>query len=117
MRCLKKDGNLKIIGFETVRRNWSPLAKEMQEKVLRLILHEKVAEAIQYVKKTIDELRKGEVAAEKLILKMQITRELSSYSSFAPHVKIAGEMQQRDQPVGPGNSRAIHNRNWKRADP
>ena len=99
---LKKDGNIKIIGFETVRRNWSPLAKEMQEKVLRLILQEKVAEAIQYVKKTIDELRKGEIAADKLVLKMQITRELSSYSSFAPHVKIAGEMQQRGQPAGPG---------------
>jgi len=92
---LRKDGSLKITGFETVRRNWSPLAKEVQEKVLELVLQEKVQEALKYVKDTIKELRSGKVALERLILKTQITRELSSYSSFAPHVKVAQEMKER----------------------
>lgn len=99
---LRKDGTVKITGFETVRRNWSILAKEVQKKVLELVLQEKVGDALQYVKKTIKDLRKGEVDLGKLILKTQITRELSSYSSFSPHVKIAQEMKERGSSVSPG---------------
>ncbi|MEK6809746.1 MAG: DNA polymerase domain-containing protein, partial [Nanoarchaeota archaeon] len=99
---LRQDGSLKITGFETVRRNWSLLAKEVQEKVLRLVLQEKADEALRYVKNTIKELRSGKVVLDKLILKTQITRDLSSYSSFAPHVKVAQEMKKRGEKVDAG---------------
>lgn len=99
---LRKDGTLKITGFETVRRNWSPLSKDVQEKVLELVLQEKVSEALRYVKDTIKELRSGKVTMKKLILKTQITRELSSYSSFAPHVKVAQEMKERGENIEAG---------------
>ena len=99
---LRNDGSLKITGFETVRRNWSPLSKEIQEKVLELVLQEKVQEALKYVKDTIKELRSGKVNLDRLILKTQITRELSSYSSFAPHVKVAQEMKERGENVEAG---------------
>ena len=99
---LRKDGSLKITGFETVRRNWSPLSKDVQEKVLELVLQEKVSDALKYVKDTIKELRSGKVELAKLILKTQITRELSSYSSFAPHVKVAQEMKEKGEIVDAG---------------
>src|SRR3989344_2860570 len=99
---LRKDGTLKITGFETVRRNWSPLSKEVQEKVLGLVLQEKVQEALKYVKSIVKELRSGEITIKKLILKTQITRELSSYSSYAPHVKVAQEMKERGEKVDAG---------------
>ena len=99
---LRKDGSLKITGFETVRRNWSPLSKEVQKKVLELVLQEKVQEALKYVKDTIKELRGGKMPLDRLILKTQITRELSSYSSFAPHVKVAQEMKQKGEIVDAG---------------
>ena len=99
---LRKDGSLKITGFETVRRNWSPLSKEVQKKVLELVLQEKVQEALKYVKDTIKELRVGKMPLDRLILKTQITRELSSYSSFAPHVKVAQEMKQKGEIVDAG---------------
>ncbi len=99
---LRKDGSLKITGFEAVRRNWSLLAKEVQKKVLELVLQEKVAEALHYVKETIKQLRTGSIALDKLVLKTQITREISGYSSFSPHVKIAQEMKERGSPVSPG---------------
>lgn len=99
---LRKDGSLKITGFETVRRNWSPLSKDLQEKVLDLVLQEKVQEALKYVKDTIKELRGGKVPMEKLILKTQITRDINSYSSFAPHVKVAQEMKEKGEIVDAG---------------
>ena len=99
---LRKDGTLKITGFETVRRNWSPLSKEVQEKVLEMVLQEKVQEALKYVKDMVKELRGGKVGLDRLILKTQITRELSSYSSFSPHVKVAQEMQAKGESVEAG---------------
>ena len=37
---LGKDGKLKIRGFETVRRDWCPLARETQNKIIRLVLND-----------------------------------------------------------------------------
>ncbi len=101
---IKEDGSMKITGFEMVRRNWSIFAKEVQEEVLSLVLNNKNEEAVQYVKQKIEELRKGEVPISKLIIKTQITRELSKYSSISPHVKIAQKLADRGMRIVPGMS-------------
>ena len=51
---LQKDNTLKIRGFETVRRDWCNLARELQNNVIQMILkfgNEK--KALKYVKKII----------------------------------------------------------------
>ena len=99
---IRSDGTLKITGFETVRRNWSSLAKEVQEKVLRLVLEGKVDEALQYVKEIVTELHNGKIEISKLIIKTQITRELHQYTSLGPHVIVAKKMEERGERVIPG---------------
>lgn len=95
-------GNVKITGFETVRRNWSVLAKDVQERVLTLVLDGRKEEALDYVKNVIKELKEGKLPLEKLILKTQITRELSSYSSVGPHVYVAKELEKKGEKIFPG---------------
>ncbi|MBU0457043.1 MAG: DNA-directed DNA polymerase [Nanoarchaeota archaeon] len=99
---LSKSGNVKITGFESVRRNWSELAKEIQKKVLNLVLLDNVAEAIQYVKDVVADLKKGKISLNKLILKTQLTRDLSYYTSIGPHVKVARELVAKGEEVLPG---------------
>ncbi len=99
---IRSDGTLKITGFETVRRNWSSLAKEVQEKVLRLVLEDKVDAALQYVKEIVADLNNGKIELSKLIIKTQITRELHQYSSLGPHVIVAKRMEERGERVIPG---------------
>ncbi len=99
---LSEDGRLKIKGFETVRRNWSSLAKEAQEEVLSLVLNDNAQEAISYVRNLVQDLKKGKIAPAKLLLKMQITKEISEYASFGPHVKIAQEMRDKGMDIFPG---------------
>ena len=93
---------MKITGFETVRRNWSLLAKELQEKVLELVLNDKKDEALEYVKEVVKKLRNGEIKKEKLIIKTQITKELQSYSSIGPHVAVALRLLEQGVKVSPG---------------
>ncbi|MBU0470222.1 MAG: DNA-directed DNA polymerase [Nanoarchaeota archaeon] len=99
---ISKEGKIKITGFESVRRNWSALAKEVQRTVLRLVLQDKVEEAVKQVKEVVKDLKKGNVSLEKLILKTQITRELSQYSSIGPHVKVANDLVKKGFEVLPG---------------
>ncbi len=99
---ITNDGALKITGFESVRRNSSDLAKEVQQTVLRLILQDKISDALAYVKKIVAELKNGRVELGKLVIKTQITRELSHYASVGPHVKVARDMAARGDQVGAG---------------
>jgi len=100
---MNEKGNLKIRGFETVRRNWSHIAKEVQEKVLKTILKEKDSEkAFNYVKGVVQQLRKKEVTIEKVIIHTQLKKEISSYDTVGPHVAVANRMKDKGIQVGPG---------------
>src|SRR3989344_4659567 len=67
-----------------------------------MVLQETVLEALKYVKDTGKEFRGGNVTFDRLVLKTQITRDLSSYSSFSCHVKVAQEMQAKGESVEAG---------------
>jgi DNA polymerase elongation subunit (family B) len=99
---LAENGEMKITGFETVRRNWSPIAKEVQEEVLHLVLEDRKEEALVYVKDIVKELKKGEIDLNKLIIKTQITKDLASYSSIGPHVAVALRLLEQGVKVSPG---------------
>jgi len=97
------EGKLKIRGFETVRRDWCNLAREVQNKVLEKILREgNEKSALQYVKKIINKIKNREIEKSKLIIRTQLKKPLSEYLSEGPHVTIARKMQQQDMPVDVG---------------
>ena len=99
---IRKDGSIKITGFETVRRNWSIFAKEVQKEVLTLVLNNEREKAVEYIKNKIAELKEMNVPISKLILKTQITRELEKYSTVNPHVLVAKKMAEKGIRIVPG---------------
>ncbi|MCH8004572.1 MAG: ribonuclease H-like domain-containing protein [Nanoarchaeota archaeon] len=101
---IDEKGILKIKGFESVRRNWSLIAKEVQEKVLNVILKEHNDEkAFEYVKKVIDDLRNKRIPLEKVIIHTQLQKEISDYDSRGPHVAVAQRLKNKGINVGPGS--------------
>ena len=51
---INENGKIKVRGFETVRRDWSFISREIQNKVLKIILEEKdLQKALNYVKERI----------------------------------------------------------------
>jgi len=94
---------MKIRGFETVRRNWSRIGKDVQEHVLSIILKDGDGrKAFSYVKEIIEKLRKKQIPLEKLTIFTQLQKELDSYSSVGPHVAVAQRMKELGRVVGPG---------------
>ncbi len=98
------DGKIKIRGFETVRRDWSYLAREVQSKVLKIVLEEgSLEKAFEYVTKIIDDLRKGKVNIEELAIQTQLKKPLGSYDLKGPHVAVAQKMKKAGYEVRVGS--------------
>lgn len=100
-----EDGKIKIKGFETVRRNFSKIGKQVQMKVIEIILKENDKEkALKYVKEKINQLRNHEIPIEKLIISTQLTKDVNGYGNLGPHVVIAQKMIQKGKNVSAGSS-------------
>lgn len=98
---MDSDGEMKITGFEFVRRDWSPIAKNIQEKVLRKVLENKPKEAAELVKETISRLKNGEVPVEELKIYTTLTKEPEKYESTAPHVEAVKKARKRGKEIEP----------------
>lgn len=100
---LKENGELKIVGFEKVRRDWSNLAKEVQERVILEVLNKNLDGAVQFVRKVIEELKNKKVPMEKLAIHTQITKSLKKYDILAPHTEAAKKAIERGVQISPGD--------------
>ena len=100
---LSEKGNLKIRGFETVRRNWSLVAKETQEEVLNIILRENnPKKAVEHVRQIIRNLRNRKIPVEKAIIRMQLVKDLLDYTAKGPHVAAAQRLKNKGVVIGSG---------------
>ncbi|MBU1120287.1 MAG: DNA-directed DNA polymerase [archaeon] len=98
------EGNLKIVGFEYVRRDWAVVAKETQKRVIELVLKEgKPEKAIEEVKEKIKRLREGKTPKKELVIYTQIKKPLSQYESIGPHVSAARKAIKKGKNLGIGS--------------
>ena len=99
-----EEDNIKITGFETVRGDWSKIAKEVQEKVLRIILVENdVKKAVSYVKTIIEKTKNGKIPVEKMVIKKRLIKNIEEYVAIGPHVNVAKKLVKRGDVVGAGS--------------
>ena len=100
---IDEDNELIITGFETVRKDWSLIARETQLKVLEMILKEgKYENALKYTKKIIKDVLDRKVKLDKMIMGVQLKMPLESYKQIGPHVAVAQKMKAKGYDVSPG---------------
>ncbi|MEM1514868.1 MAG: DNA polymerase domain-containing protein [Candidatus Bathyarchaeia archaeon] len=95
---LMPDGRLDIVGLEVVRGDWADAAKNVQEKVLEIILKEQplrkaIEKAIDYVRKYIMDLREKKIPYRNLVIWKTLTKSPDEYEVKAPHVEAAKILQ------------------------
>ncbi|VVB59303.1 DNA polymerase [uncultured archaeon] len=101
---IDKEGNVIIRGFEKVRRDWSKLAKDTQEKVLELVLNKRQKEAVELVKKIVIEIKTEKVDMKELRIYTQLTRQLKNYVQIGPHVAAVKKAVARGKEILPGET-------------
>jgi len=101
---LLADGRIDIVGFEAVRGDWCELAKDVQSKIVEIVLKTGDTEkAIEYVQKVIRELKEGKIPVEKLVIWKTLSKKLSEYSVEAAHVVAAKRMLEKGFKVSVGD--------------
>lgn len=100
---LDKKNNLKIRGFETVRRDWCKLSRELQNKIIKQILNDgDEKKALELLKEVVKKLKERKINLENLIIKTQLKKPLSEYKAEGPHVVAAKKMKEQKIPVDAG---------------
>ncbi len=102
---IDKKGVITIRGFEKVRRDWANIARDTQENILKAILKDKSpAKAVRIVRRIIDNLKKGKVEFDDLIIYTQLTKPIEKYEQIGPHVLAAKKMRAKGMAVHEGST-------------
>jgi DNA polymerase elongation subunit (family B) len=102
---INEKGEIIIRGFETIRRDWSYLTKEVQKKVLEIILKEKnIKKAKKYVDGVINDIRKHKIYINKMVIRTTLKKSLDSYKQIGPHVVVARRMKKKGMDVSIGTT-------------
>jgi DNA polymerase I len=102
--ALIQEGKIVVKGLELVRRDWAPVARKTQEKVLRAILEDgSPKKATKIVRDVIQDIKNGDLDLEDLVINTQITRNPESYQQKAPHVMAAKKAMERGRKVVRGS--------------
>jgi DNA polymerase I len=87
-----------------VRGDWSEIAREVQEDVLRAILKLKSTEmAIVSVRETVRRLREGQFPMEAFIIRKALTKPIEEYRVRTPHVEVARKLAEEGWEITVGD--------------
>ncbi len=101
---IDKKNQIKIRGFETVRRDWCRLAREVQNIVIRQILEDgNEKKALKYIKEIVKKIKERKINKQDLIIKTQLKKPLAEYKAISPHVIAARKMKEKEIPISQGN--------------
>ncbi|MCP4392080.1 MAG: DNA polymerase II, partial [Gammaproteobacteria bacterium] len=96
----KGDRNIVYKGLETVRTDWTELARQFQQKLYQLIFDGE--EHTEYVRQVVEDLHSGKLD-QQLVYRKRLRKKLSEYQkNIPPHaqaaIKAEAEFRQRQQP-------------------
>jgi DNA polymerase elongation subunit (family B) len=98
-----ENGKIKIRGFETVRRDWCRLTRDLQSRVLGSIMEDGDEKAaLKILKGVVKKLKGRDVDMEDLMIRTQLRRPLGEYVAEGPHVIAAKKMEAAGIPVSTG---------------
>jgi DNA polymerase, archaea type len=101
--ALIQDDKIVVKGLELVRRDWAPVAKKTQEKVMMAILKDGSPDkAAEIIREVIEKIKTGKIPLKDLVIHTQLTKNPDKYQQKAPHVLAAKKAIARGRKAGRG---------------
>lgn len=97
-------GVVEVVGLETVRGDWSEIAREAQRNSIEVLLRTgDPRKALEKAREYVRMVKRGAVDIKKLVIWRQITRPLSEYAATQPHIVVAKMMIDEGWKIQPGD--------------
>ena len=101
---IRTNGELDVVGLEAVRGDWSNLAREVQNKVLRMVLEDaSPSRAVGYVQSLTTDLKSKKLPLSAYVIWKTLTKPVDEYEVNAPHVEAARKMTREGWSVTTGD--------------
>ncbi len=101
---INREGKIKIRGFELVRRDWSPVAKKTQRKLLQILLETgDVKAAVAMARAVVEELKAGKTPMDDLVILTQLRKKTGAYAVTSPELAAAQKARKAGMKI-PENS-------------
>jgi DNA polymerase I len=90
---LRTDGQIDVVGLEAVRGDWSNLARDVQNTVLKMVLEDaSPSRAASYVRDLTSDLKSKNLPLSAFVIWKTLTKPAVEYEVNAPHVEAAKKM-------------------------
>ncbi len=97
------EDRLLMKGIETVRRDWCELVSDTTKRIIEIILKEDdIKAAVKHFRCVVQDLMKGKVDMQKLVITKTMTKQVKSYAGMQPHIELVKKIQARDPADAPG---------------
>jgi DNA polymerase, archaea type len=101
---LRTDGELDVVGLEAVRGDWSILARDVQNSILRMVLEDaNPTRAVEYIKDLTADLKSKNLPLSAFVIWKTLTKPVAGYEVNAPHVEAAKKMAKDGWSVSAGD--------------
>jgi DNA polymerase I len=98
---INREGKIKIRGFELVRRDWSPVAKNTQRKLLEILLGTgDVKAGAAMVMKVVEEIKGGKAPLDDMVILTQLRKKTGSYAVNSPELAAAQKARKAGMRLG-----------------
>ena len=101
---LTTDDQIDVVGLEAVRGDWSNLARDVQNMVLKIVLEDSnPSRATVYVQDLTRNLKSKSLPLASFIIWKTLTKPVEAYEVNAPHVEAAKKMAKDGWPLTAGD--------------
>ncbi|MDY6872862.1 MAG: DNA polymerase domain-containing protein [Chloroflexota bacterium] len=107
-----QSGEIKVRGIDARRHDCASYVREAQLRIIKMLAKsddpaETLPGAVDYLKRHIRALQRGEIDLESLIVRQRLSRELDAYRSPPPAARAAMQLAEAGKVISPGQKVAF----------
>lgn len=98
LKATDKGDKLVFKGLESVRSDWTALARHFQTRLYQMVFSDK--DVLAFIRQLIEQVKAGELD-EQLVYRKRLRKPLSSYvKNIPPHVRAARLADEQNKALG-----------------
>ena len=101
---LSENGEIILRGVEAMRSDWTKIARELQLKVISVILKKNnIERGVEIFRNYVSSVKNYDVDLVDLTFKTQLQKEIEQYDVMSPAIKVGQMLREHGEDIGKGS--------------